>query len=560
MKLNVGTRHVWLGGAVVALAWTLVGVDMAGQTRAAPGPLIRSLSEPSQSLEVKDVSARTGLVTFAATRDAGLLLERTQLAPADARALDFVDVYGQAFGLNGRGDVAVVRTTRVDALGFEHVRLQQMHRGIPVTGSQLVVHLKGARVHGANGEMLTDLPADVTPAITADAAVAQARTLVATVYPARTGVTFTAPRLEVFNRGLLEHRPTPSRLAWFVEARAHGVREFIWVDALSNVVLLNFNQTPHARNRQVFNAGGGSALPGVLVRAENDPPSGNADVDAVFNALGGTYDYFLGTHGRDSYDGFGSPIVSSTNFNDGSCPNAAWSAFDQQLIFCAGIVADDVVAHEFSHAVTEYSAGLFYFVQSGALNESFSDIFGESIDLLNGLGDDSPAHRWILGEELSASFRRHMMTPPTFGQPGKMSDPQLHCDSSTDSGGVHGNSGIPNHAYALMVDGGTFNGFSITGIGLTKAARIQYQALTGYLTPTASFKDAFNALNQSCSDLLGTGGITISDCVQVANALQAVELNASFSCQNSQPQPAVCPTGGVPNFLLQEGFEGVSPP
>ena len=558
MKLNPGTRNAWLGGVVVALTWIVVGVEMAGQTRPVPGPLIRSLSEPSQSLEVKDVSARTGLVTFATTRDSGLLLERTQTAPADARALDFVDLYGQAFGLSGRSDVAIARMTPVDALGFEHVRLQQLHRGIPVTGSQLVVHLKGARVHGANGEMVTDLPGDVTPAITPDAALAQARTLVEKHY-GRAVARLTTPRLEIFNRAVLDHRSAPSQLAWFIEAGAASVREFIWIDAERGDVLLNFNQRPHAKNRLVFSAGGGSGLPGTLVRPEGGPPTGDPDIDAAYDFSGLAYDYFFVNHGRDSYDGFGATIESTAHFNDGSCPNAFWDGFG--MVFCTGLArADDVVAHEFTHAVTEYSADLFYFVQAGALNESFSDIFGETADLLNGVGNDTPGQRWSLGEDLSTGSMRNMSNPTAHGSPGKMSDAQFECDPSTDGGGVHKNSGVPNHAYALMVDGGTYNGFTVSGIGLIKAARIQYQALTGYLTPGASFRDAFYAINQSCSDLVGTAGITVSDCVQVTNAMLAVEMNATFGCHAPPVTVSACPAGGVPVHAFQDGFETATPP
>ncbi len=128
-------------------------------------------------------------------------------------------------------------------------------------------------------------------------------------------------------------------------------------------------------------------------------------------------------------------------------------------------LADDVVAHELTHAVTEKSAGVVYFMQSGALNESFSDIFGETIDLTNTGGTDTAAVRWRIGEDIPGTGAiRHMMDPtlsptepPDFppGHPGKVSDPQFKCNAPrTDLGGVHSNSGVPNHAYALMVDGG----------------------------------------------------------------------------------------------------------
>ncbi len=126
--------------------------------------------------------------------------------------------------------------------------------------------------------------------------------------------------------------------------------------------------------------------------------------------------------------------------------------------------------------------------------------------------------------------------------------------TSQDGGGVHSNSGIPNHAYALMVDGGTYNSQTITGIGLTKAAKIQYRALTTYLTSSSGFLDAYNAVNQSCSDLTGTSGITSSDCAQVTAAMQAVEMNSTWACPAAVAAPVMCPTGS-PTIAFQEDFE-----
>ena len=108
-----------------------------------------------------------------------------------------------------------------------------------------------------------------------------------------------------------------------------------------------------------------------------------------------------------------------------------------------------------------------------------------------------------------------------------------------------------------MVDGGTYNGYTITGIGLTRAARIQYRALTTYLTSSSGFLDNFDALIQACNDLVGTTGITSSDCGQVQNAMLAVEMNAQWGCAPAGPlrTPSLCPAGGTPSHLLQEGFE-----
>jgi hypothetical protein len=222
------------------------------------------------------------------------------------------------------------------------------------------------------------------------------------------------------------------------------------------------------------------------------------------------------------------------------------------------LVADDVVHHEFTHAVTEYTAGLFYFNQSGALNESFSDIFGETIDLTDGIGNDVAGVRWQMGEDSSLGAIRNMMDPTIFDNPGKMSDPDFVCNANFDLGGVHINSGIPNHAYALMVDGGTYNGHTVTGIGLTKAGKIQYRALSVYLSSGSNFLDNYNAVNQSCSDLIGSFGITQGDCTQVNSALRAVEMNSKPTCSVAVTPPPLCANNATPtSTLFFDNFETV---
>jgi hypothetical protein len=242
--------------------------------------------------------------------------------------------------------------------------------------------------------------------------------------------------------------------------------------------------------------------------------------------------------------------------------------------------ADDVAAHELTHAVTEFAATLFYYMQSGALNESFSDIFGESVDLDNGAGTDAPggartdggcskyfpgptgddSYRWLLGEDVPGiGAIRDMWNPTCFGDPGKMSDAEFLCldDYRDDGGGVHFNSGVPNHAYALMVDGGTYNGQTVTGIGLEKAGKIQYRALAYYLTSAANFLDNYNALLQSCQDLIGASGISSADCLEVEKALDAVEMSAPWPCTPAPAAvPAYCPAGAAPEIWHYEDVEG----
>ena len=541
------------------------GATVAGQEPRLAAPGIPSLTEPGQGLDVR-ARAADGRVTFASRAGRGVLLRGMQGAPASERALAFVDGYGEAFGLRAGTDARVVEPGRRDALGQEHVRLQQLHDGVPVTAAELIVHLEGDRVVGANGRTLADLPALPGASLTAPAAVEAAQTLIGKhIADQAAGAQYSQPRLEVFNRGMIDVGSYPTRLAWFVEATGDQLREFIWIDAYSGAVLLNFSQLTEAKNRTVYNMNHDatqSNLPGVLARSEGQGPVADADVNQAYDFAGLTYDYYAANHGRDSFDNAGGQLRSSVHFGT-NYQNAFWNG--TQMVYGDGFTAaDDVVAHELTHAVTERSAGLLYYNQSGALNESYSDIFGETVDLTSGLtGSDLPAHRWLLAEDLSIGAIRNMMNPNAFGDPGKMSDSaQFVCRSdawtnpSGDSGGVHSNSGVPNHAFALMVDGGSFNGRTATGIGFTKAAKIQYRALTTYLTSGSGFADNANALNQSCSDLIGTLGITNSDCTQVATAIAAVEMTNTWPCTGATPPPATyCPAGGNPVALFADGFE-----
>ena len=279
---------------------------------------------------------------------------------------------------------------------------------------------------------------------------------------------------------------------------------------------------------------------------------------------GDTYEYFWTEHGRDSYDDAGATLKSTVHFcpEDSNqpgiylCPygNAFWNG--TRMVYGDGFAsADDVVAHELTHAVTERTAGLYYYMQSGALNESFSDIFGETVDQTNGHGSDEPEDLWLMGEDLLAF--RNMMSPNLGSppQPEKMSDATYFYCGTGDNGGVHYNSGLPNLAYALMVDGGDFNGFTVTGIGLTKAAAVHYRVLTEYLVSGSDFKDHYDAINQACTDLVGTLGISANDCLEVDKALQAVEMNSPWACLPAQSaEPALCGAGEEAVDLVSYDF------
>ncbi len=564
-------RRSWIVAVVCAVGGVAIAAWQAGaQTSEGPDEFSAALEElqKAASGDVKVTrSAKTGLATFMAVRSGGSIeVSGAAGATPKSRALSFLGTHGRLFGIQVASQLQEIRTRAQDLVAMDHVRFRQVHQGVPVTGAELTVHLRGAAVVAANGKALR-LRGDLATVPTIGPGAAQAAALaVLKKHLKIESAELSEPRLEIFDLGFIGGPHRPTRLAWFVEARRTDLRQFVWVDALDGSVIKHFSQLPHALNRRVYTANNTAALPGSLVRNEGQGPAADSDVNDAYDFSGDTYDNFFSEHGRDSYDDAGAQLRSTVRYcpSPSDCPyqNAFWNGV--QMVYGAGFpAADDVDAHELTHAVTEHSAGLFYYMQSGALNESFSDIFGETVDLGNGAGNDTPGVRWKMGEDVPVfGAIRDMSDPTVFGDPGKMSDPQFDClDSGEDAGGVHGNSGVPNHAYFLMVDGGTYNGITVAPIGLTKAGKIQYRSLTEYLTSASDFLDNYDALNQSCSDLIGVAGITGADCVEVQKALDAVEMaevwgGPTTPCVPAQPvEAATCPVGQGPVNVFFDDLE-----
>jgi hypothetical protein len=188
------------------------------------------------------------------------------------------------------------------------------------------------------------------------------------------------------------------------------------------------------------------------------------------------------------------------------------------------------------------------------------------------------SYRWLMGEDATAfgSAIRDMWEPTCKADPGKVTDAEYHCDTS-DGGGVHTNSGVPNHGFALLVDGGSYNGHAISAIGMVKAAHLYWRTQSVYQIPVSNFNDHANALQASCQDLIGVPleglsttsipagssgqAITASDCAVVDEMIAAIELRVDPSAQcNFQPilqpnPPALCTGTKNPPKFYEEGFE-----
>lgn len=310
-----------------------------------------------------------------------------------------------------------------------------------------------------------------------------------------------------------------------------------------------------------FTNGRSYYLPGTFLCNQTQPNCTNNDnphADAAHKYALGTYNLYITKHGRDSLDNNGMTIKSTVHYCDVSiCPyaNAFWNG--AQMIYGDAYgypLADDVVAHELTHGVTQYSSDLFYFYQSGAINESLSDIWGEYYDQANGLGTDTTAVKWLLGEDVTGKgAMRSMSNPPAFGDPDKMTSP-YYDTSDLDAGGVHTNSGVNNKAVFLMVAGGSFNGKTVTALGWDKTAAIYYEVNTNLLSSGSDYSDLYYAVQQACTNLMGKSGITTSDCQQVKNALTAVEMNVQ-PIGGFNPDAPICAAGKYASPLFQDDME-----
>jgi hypothetical protein len=237
----------------------------------------------------------------------------------------------------------------------------------------------------------------------------------------------------------------------------------------------------------VHTAANGSILPGRVVRTAGDPASGDAAVDEAADGITATLALYRDAFARVSYDGKGAEVLLTVHYQR-NYDNAFWNG--TQLVFGDGdgtvfgsfTKPVDVLGHEFTHAVTQFTADLTYQGQSGALNESVSDCFGMCVKQ-QVLGQTAATADWLVGEGIflpgiNARALRDMAHPgtayddPTLGKDPQVGDMVDYVDTTDDNGGVHTNSGIPNRAFylaATAIGGDTWEG----------AGQIWYAALTG---------------------------------------------------------------------------------
>ncbi|HEX8281476.1 MAG TPA: M4 family metallopeptidase, partial [Chthoniobacterales bacterium] len=530
---------------------------------------LAALQSSSQMPITAEVSRATGRYDFVKAAPGAVLVSDNASAQPQERATQFLSAHGGMLGVSNAADLRAERT-QTDDLGYTHVRLNQFHNGVKVFGAQLIVHMNGEGITAVNGNYVPEIAVSTTPALSAEAASNAALITSRKSAADAASAKVTGTELAIYPAGLADGRPVVSRLAYGVEVESAKNPEQVWIDAETGAVLARIPRHHTVLNRTIYSPNYQPDNPDLFVqRREGDPPHPAPFVNNLYDFAGQTYNMYRSGFNFDSYDGAGKKMISVYLINE-QCPNAYWNG--ESTNYCPAFDADDVVSHEWSHAYTQFTHGLVYAFQSGALNESYSDIFGETVDLLNnadGIGGNNNAkpypegQRWLVGEDLGQEAQelllRDMYDPDRLGDPGKVSSINYACGTD-DGGGVHTNSGVPNHAYALIVDGtqykpavpeinqaaGTYNGQTSTGIGLTKAAAIYFRAEDVYQVPTTGFAQHSTALQTSCSDLTGaqlknlstTNGtgtnssevITANDCAQIAKAMLAVEMSATPPC------------------------------
>ncbi len=482
----------------------------------------------------------------------------------------------------GTSDELNLMKSEEDQLGFTHFRFQQFHKGIEVYGTQYMVHEKQGALVSSNGKLVKAISANNTFSLSKSEAVQAAINYVnakkymweneqeeallqkikndvtATYFPKAEPIYFDKYFTEVGSNYVTAYKVE-------VYAKAPVSKQEVFIDAQTGKVLHAFNKlhtaevtgsastkyagtqaiqtdslSPSSFRLREYARGGGIETYNMQEGTDYTLAVDFTDADNVWNnvntqqdeaatdahwAAEMTYDYFLSKHGRDSYDDAGTILLSYVHY-DASYSNAFWdgtrmSYGDGDGTQYSALTSLDVGGHEIAHGVTEYSANLIYQNESGALNESFSDIFGASIEFYA----DFANFDWFIGEDfdIGGNGFRSMSDPNSVGDP----DTYLGANwefGPADNGGVHTNSSVQNYWFYLLTVGGSGtndnnDAYNVTGLGIDTAAAIAYRNLTVYLTQSSNFYDARDGAIQSAADLYGACSMAV---IETSKAWAAV--------------------------------------
>ena len=481
---------------------------------------------------------------------------------AEQATVAFVGQYKALFKMRDAAAELSLSRSEVDPLAMTHVRFQQVHRGIPVAGAELAAHYDEAgRLTSIVANYISGVDVDVEPRITAriGQAVAKADVVSRMKLADDSALQTTDGKLVVFADG------RPATLAYEYTVRAvFGSEPAIWVttvDAKTGEIIERYNNlqtvegtgvgvlgdakkfpvntsgagyvmndtsrgvtinTYNANGQQVGPGAGATPVTSTSLTSWDTGIGPGAAVDAHVYA-GVVFDYYKKVHARNAIDGAGGTMLSTAHFGQ-AYDNAFWdgtgmSYGDGGTLFKPLSAGLDVVAHEFTHGVTQATSALVYKAQTGALNESVSDIFGCFIE--HSLIPDE-IKNWTMGESIvkQAGLLRDFKNPAAGQQPSNMS---LYVNTQQDAGGVHTNSGIPNNAAYLMTMGGTNPSSKVVvkfGIGWEKSEKLWYRSNTKYFLSTTNFAQAAVGTMQAAKDIgLTENEQNIVDCAWKATGV-----------------------------------------
>lgn len=502
-------------------------------------------------------------------------------------ALTVFQEFKPAFRLREEDSLGL-KKVKEDDLGLEHYYFDQYYKNVRIEGGEMIVHAKPERngefttpiAKIANGNLVLKVDVGTTPAITASEALGKIFEVFdstggdwhrdSTLYPTGELVIHQAE----LSRGFI---PENMVLAWRFDIYAAQESTTFFVDAQTGAIL---NTIPIAKNcdpgtvattwygnQNISVTKNGSSPDNYILLDDCGTHNWKLHIynfdfstevnssDANFNGnadeiVGGTthwvlqrsLDYYGDTFGRDSWNGSGGNLQAVSN-DTITRNNASWTG-GGNMYFGSGnsnsLTTDnwnaiDIGGHELTHGVTEAEAGLNYNKESGALNESFSDIFGEAIERYAKGSND-----WLMGADRGAI--RSFINPNAFSQPDTYEGTNWvvvdGCSPSNmnDQCGVHTNSGVQNFWFYLLVNGGSGTNdssevYAVTGIGFDKAAAIAYRNLTFYLTSTSDYLDAREGSLNAAADLFGNCS---NEQIQTGRAWYAVHVgndNPNFNNQ-----------------------------
>ena len=477
------------------------------------------------------------------------------------------------------------RMSEKDELGYVHERYAQYYKGIKIEHSDVRVRYLNDLFVSANGEYIVAPNIDISVILSKEKAIEKAIEYIGakeyiweneaennwlkSITNDETASFY--PKSEiVVCKNSFDFKDTTFYVAYKIDIYAKDPirRDYVFVDAKTglilavNPILVNVIGTAETRysgsrsistqqfgnsyrlrgydnNRSVetYNMNRGTSYAAATDFTDNDNYWSAAEYDNAFKNNGAldahwgtmmTYDYFMNIHGRDSYDNNGAVLRSYVHYSV-NYDNAFWDGL--RMTYGDGftrfdiLTSLDVVAHEIGHGITQYSANLVYSGESGALNESFSDIWAVCVQ--NYAAPNKQI--WLIGDEIGTPPLRNMTNPHLSSPP----QPNTYGGGLYWTGpnaGVHTNSGIMNHWFYILSVGksgtnGIGNAYNVAGIGISKAEKIAYRALTVYMTSGTNFTNARTHTIQAAIDLYGNCSPEV---LGVTNSWYAVGVGNQF--------------------------------